>query len=161
MNGELISRSKCKRQASQQTSTCLQTYIASLHTESSEQANQANQENLIKETGIQLNERKSTQQTGIAELLANEKKSHTLVFLPGLDFQLTFPSSAEVTQSAQNEPVITDTRQEYIHWLDELLAPVSPAQSAQLGELNTPTIGKLLLLMFLEGRWTYNANIPA
>lgn len=162
MNGELISRSKCKRQASLQTSKCLQTYIQSKHTDSSEQAKQANQLTLIKDIGIQLSERNLTQQTGRAELLTNKKEIyHTLVFLPGPENQLTFPSSDLVIQSAPNEPVITDTGQD-IHWLvepsddisflDELLAtavPEVPAQS-HLGELNTPTIGKLL--MFHPGR---------
>lgn len=156
MNGELISRSKCKRQASQQASKCLQTYIK--HTESSEQAKQTNQ-NQSKDIGIQINERKLTQQTGRAELLENKKEIyHTLVFLPGPHIQLTFPNLLEeVTQSAQNEPAITDTGQssywlagtsdDSISFLDELLAPDVPAQSAHLGELNTPMIGKLLMLV--------------
>lgn len=86
-----------------------------------------------------------------------EINPRTLVFLPGPDSQLTFPNSEEVTQSALNEPVIIDTGQEY-NWLvdtsydtvaffDDLLAPQVPAPSAHLGELNTPTIGKLIVVV--------------
>lgn len=120
-------------------------------TDTSEQT--SNQLNHTKDIGIQSNERKSTQQTGIDLLESKEEFYQTIVFLPGPDSTETFPSLVEVTRSAPNERVITDTGQDYIQWLvepsdesisflDDLLAPTElPAPSVQ-GELNTPTIGK-------------------
>lgn len=119
-------------------------------TDISEQTNI--QLNHSKDIGIQSNERKSTQQTG-TELLNKEEIYQTIVFLPGPDSTDIFQSLVEVTRSAPNEPVTTDTGQEYIQWqvetlgddisfLDDLLAPIElTAQSVQ-GELNTPTIEK-------------------
>jgi hypothetical protein len=116
--------------------------------------------NQTQDFGIQSSERKLTQQTGQAELLRENKEEtyQTIVFLPGPDSQDTFPSLEELTKSAPNEPVITDTGQASSQWLtdlflDELLAPAeAPAQSALQGELNTPTIGKSCCC-FLQGQW--------
>lgn len=112
--------------------------------------------NHSKAIGIQTSERKLTQQTGRALLENKEETYQTIVFLPGLDLTDTHTNSAESIRSARGEPAITDTGQtdqwpveqldDSISFLDDLLAPIDlPAQSAHLGELNTPTIGESLV----------------
>lgn len=123
-------------------------------TEESEQTE--NQLNHSKAIGIQSSERKLTQQTGRALLENKEETYQTIVFLPGLDLTDTLPNSAESIRLARGEPAITDTGQidqwpveqldDSISFLDDLLAPIDlQAQSAHLGELNTPTIGESLV----------------
>ncbi|CRK93084.1 CLUMA_CG006530, isoform A [Clunio marinus] len=151
LNGELISRSKCKHQAATlQKQLCNLNGNLTVPTDTSEQAR--NQLNLLKDIGIQSRERKLTQQTGQTELLENKTIIYqTLVFLPGPDLTESSRTSSELTKSIQNEPVITDTGQfwqvenldDSITFLcEELLTPIAlPAQSAHQGEeLNTPTI---------------------
>lgn len=118
-----------------------------------------NQLNLTQDIGIQSSERKSTQLTGTSEL-PSQDNYQTIVFLPGPHSPDEFPNSVEPTSSAPNELVITDTGQtwlvsdESISFLDDLLAaPIELLpQSAYLGELNTPTIGKLVLLNTAKGQ---------
>lgn len=126
--------------------------------------------NLTKDIGLQLSERKSTQQTGQrADLLEKETIYQIAVFLPGTVSTPAFPNYVESTRPATNEPVITDTGQETNDWhllddsisfLDDLLAPiVQPVQSAHQGELNTPTIGEFRVKVgftgeFLSGKMT-------
>lgn len=109
--------------------------------------------------GIQSSERKSSLPTGLrhTEPLENKEEIYqTIVFLPGLDSVDTLAHLVELTHSAPNEPVITDTGQENlwradddISFLDDLLAPIAlPVQSAHLGELNTPTIGESAVVVF-------------
>jgi hypothetical protein len=150
LNGELISRSKCKRQAALHNNSKCHFLTLSNQTEASEQA--IKQKNLTAElTGIQSSERKSTQQTGIAELLQNKEETYqTIVFLPGPHSTDALTVADQSLKSAPNEPVTTDTGQTNQSWaalswtfLDELLAPTAVAVSACQGEeLNTPTTGK-------------------
>lgn len=115
-----------------------------------------NQLNHTQDIVILSSEKNLIQQTGIAELLLENKEEiyQELVFLPGPLPQDTSQNTVEFTSSTFTEQITTDTGQ-FIHWLvepitfgDEFLEPTLPStQSAHQGELNTPTIGKSLLLL--------------
>ena len=154
LQGELISKPKCKRQAALlQTSKCIQNVFIATNQKPINSLEQANltQDNICK---IQSSERKSIEQTG-TELLSQENYQ-TIVFLSGPESQPSLPNLVELTRSAPEERVITDTGQpclwlvepsdESISFLDDLLVEL-PA-SAHQGELNTPTIGRSKVLKF-------------
>lgn len=141
-----------RQAATLQTSECILNNLTK-STVLSEQTQTANQLNQTVDTGIQSRELKLIQQTGTTDLLESKEETYqTIVFLPGLDFHSAFPNSTELTKSATGERVttdtghshwLTDTSDETIAFLDDLLAPIAlPAQSSCQGELNTPTIGK-------------------
>lgn len=153
MNGELISRSKCKRQAAtQQTSLCILNADLYHPTDSSEQT---------KNQLIQTNTQELSQQIGRqTPWNIAEETDQTIVFLPGLDSSAAFLNLPDLTELLPSEPVITDTGQEstqlQVEHLDdstfllyeELLTPITIThQFVHPGEdLNTPTVGKSLFI---------------
>jgi hypothetical protein len=103
LNGELISRSKCKRQAAQQTNSTWQTQF------SLNQTTEFSEDQTNNQTLFQTNKHLLSQSE---ENFNNWNQIHSsIVFLPGPEILDTFSSSAELITSALQEPVITDTGQ--------------------------------------------------
>lgn len=143
MNGELISKSKCKPLAAPQyAQTCIQ-----FQTNFNHPADYTSTENLKSREHL-INERQlSTEQIGLETKLSFENlvESETyqeLVFLPGstIDQPVTWEqlNSFPHTQSAAIAEQPTDELLELAFWDYRTL----PTSEIRQGELNTPVIGK-------------------
>lgn len=165
MNGELISRSKCKPAALPvHLQTCIQKAIYvtnpadTLSTEITQQ---------IQATNTQIIQTLQTDKTDLIEQIGNleilflddnnykEENQQTIVFLPEPVPIVTFPNSSQLTIPAINDQAIEgsiDTAsshqqpvdenslfQEELFWTQASL----PLNDILQGELNTPEIGKL------------------
>lgn len=159
MNGELISRSKCKPAASPSSQTCIQKVINA--TNPADTISTETESQLIRNhNSIQLSLDRTEsieRQIGRIEILflENQLQQQSIVFLPQSASTIAFPNLEQLTIPVISEQAIEGS---ISNTLDNHLQPVNvdlsfpeelfwtntalPANDIRQGELNTPEIGK-------------------